>query len=68
MPTNEEARPYTIDGQKLNCLICKSDCFFHQKTLMNTPGLTFFGIEWLNAEAENYVCHKCGYVHWFLKE
>ena len=68
MPDKEDAKPYTIDGKKLARIICKNDKLYHQNTLMNTPGLTFFGIEWLNAEAENYVCNNCGYVHWFLNE
>jgi len=35
---------------------------------MNTPGLTFFGVEWANKQAENLVCASCGHVLWFLRE
>ena len=33
---------------------------------MNTPGATFFGVEWANKEAQNYICNRCGYIYWFL--
>jgi len=65
---NTPAESYKIKGKVLTCRFCKKDKFFYRKTLMNTPGLTIFGLEWLNAEAENYVCENCGYVHWFLHE
>jgi hypothetical protein len=68
MAIEHNAESYTINGRELVCIICKGKNFHHQKTMMNTSGLTFFGIEWLNDEAENYVCDSCGYVHWFLNE
>jgi len=36
--------------------------------LVNTPGLTFFGMEWANRQAENFVCDRCGHVLWFLRD
>ena len=35
---------------------------------MNTPGLTFLGFEWVNKQADNYVCNRRGYVLWFFIE
>jgi hypothetical protein len=33
---------------------------------MNTSGMTYMGMDWLNEEAENFICSKCGYVQWFF--
>ena len=62
----KEAHEYEIFGYHLVCPICKHDKFWARKTLMNTPGATFFGVEWANKQADNYICNKCGYVFWFM--
>ena len=59
---------YVQKGIKLECVICKGKLFWERTTLMNTPGMTIMGIEWANKKATNYVCDKCGYVHWFLEK
>jgi len=28
--------------------------------------MTFFGLDWANKEATNYICENCGYVMWFM--
>ncbi len=63
---HEGAQAWTIAGKSLVCPVCANEDFWKRKTLMNTPGLTFFGIEWANRQAINYVCNRCGYVFWFL--
>ena len=64
----EEADIHMINGVQLICPICKHDKFWIRKTLMNTPAATFFGVEWANKEAENYICNHCGYIYWFLRD
>ncbi|SFA73708.1 hypothetical protein [Algoriphagus aquimarinus] len=56
-----------ILGNKLICAVCKNDKFWERETLMNTKGMTFFKLDWANKSAQNLICDKCGYVHWFLK-
>jgi DNA-directed RNA polymerase subunit M/transcription elongation factor TFIIS len=63
----EGVSPRSVDGHDLTCPVCKHDKFWTRKTLMNTPGMTFWGIEWANREGENFVCDSCGYVMWFLR-
>ena len=53
---------------KLECIICKKKLFWTRTTLMNTPGMSFFNLDWANKSAVNYVCDNCGYVHWFLNK
>jgi len=33
---------------------------------LNTSFLTFLGLDWLNAEADVFVCRSCGRLEWFL--
>jgi len=63
----KDSSPRSVDGHDLTCPVCQHDAFWNRKTLMNTPGMTFWGIEWANKEADNYVCSSCGYVMWFLR-
>ncbi|UCF63128.1 MAG: hypothetical protein JSW33_11205 [bacterium] len=64
----EEAAERIIQGHALKCPVCGNKQFWKRKTLMNTPGMTFLGLDWANREAENYVCDGCGYILWFLRE
>ena len=57
-----------ILGTKLECPVCGHNRFWSRRTLMNTTGLTFFGIEWANRRAQNYICEQCGYIFWFLQQ
>lgn len=68
MEDNFETREWIINGIKLECIFCKSDQFWTRKTLMNTPGFTFMGLDWANKTAQNFICENCGFVHWFLNK
>jgi len=67
MVKQREVAEHSIAGNKLECPVCHHNKFYTRRTLMNTPGMTFLGIEWANKEATNYICEKCGYVMWFLE-
>lgn len=58
----------TLQGHNLKCPICGNPKFWKRKTLMNKPGMTLWGLDWANRQAENYVCNTCGYIMWFLRE
>lgn len=59
---------HKIAGAVLECPICKHDEFWTRRTLMNTPGMTLFGLDWANKSALNYVCSSCGHVLWFINQ
>ena len=52
-------------GKDLDCLVCGHDRFRERRIQMNTPGMTFFGLDWANESAACWVCARCGHVHWF---
>lgn len=59
---------YKANDIKVICIHCKHDKFEFGKALLNTRGMTFFDIEWLNEGATTLMCKRCGYIHWFGKE
>ena len=63
-----QASTHTVHGKALSCAHCGHDRFWTRGTLMNTRGITFFGLDWANKEADNYVCDQCGHVMWFLQK
>jgi hypothetical protein len=55
-------------GRRLVCPICAGETFVERRSLLNTRGFTFFGLDWANRTAVNYICATCGYIMWFLSE
>ena len=66
MTLKKEIKQRWVKGKALVCPVCDNDCFWERRTLMNTPGMTFAGLDWANKKAQNYICGECGYVYWFL--
>jgi hypothetical protein len=52
-------------GIPIVCPHCHHDHFHQGKALLNTRGLTFFDLEWLNDSAITLMCVKCGHIQWF---
>ncbi|KYP79243.1 hypothetical protein [Ferroacidibacillus organovorans] len=63
----QSAERYTIKDHELHCPICSHDHFYTRHTLMGTAGKSLFDVNWMNPEADNYICEQCGYVLWFLE-
>jgi hypothetical protein len=67
-PTAKHAAPTQVAGVDLRCQICQHDSFFERKGQLNTRGLTFFRLDWINPAARCVICANCGYIHWFMSE
>lgn len=52
-------------GIKIVCPHCKNDQFERSQAQLNTAGLTFLGLDWLNKSASILVCSHCSYIQWF---
>jgi hypothetical protein len=61
-----EGSPVEIAGRRLVCPVCQGERFTTRRTLLNTRGATFFGLDWANRNATNHICGRCGYIFWFL--
>ena len=67
----EESKGYKYQSEndvQIICTHCKHDYFHKGSAQLNTRGLTFLGLDWLNESATTLVCSRCGYIHWFGKE
>ncbi|MCA8966867.1 MAG: hypothetical protein KDC48_18445 [Planctomycetes bacterium] len=51
---------------ELKCQVCGHADFESRNVLMNTPGMTFMGLDWANQSAKCFLCTRCGFVHWFV--
>ena len=56
MPERPEPAEYEVKGHRLTCPVCGQNRFWTRKTLMNTSAMTFFGFDWADKKADNYVC------------
>jgi hypothetical protein len=58
---------YEVNGKTVTCQHCGHDGFVESKALLNTPGLTFLGLDWANEQAVTLLCSECGHIEWFVK-
>jgi predicted RNA-binding Zn-ribbon protein involved in translation (DUF1610 family) len=58
--------PITVRGKPLICPHCGNGRFERREAHLNTPLMTFLGMDWLNRTAEVFVCTACGRIEWFL--
>lgn len=54
-------------SKPITCVHCGHDRFEEGRALLNTRGLSFFDLDWLNRGATTLTCTACGYVHWFVQ-
>jgi len=64
----EEPVQFKIQGHDLKCHHCGHNRFRSRTILLNTRGLTFLELDWLNADAQVFVCGRCGFLTWFASE
>lgn len=59
---------YQISGRDFICHLCQGIQFADRKVKLNTTGMSFFDLDWLNKSADGLICESCGYVHLFMKK
>jgi hypothetical protein len=57
---------FTVAGRKLVCPHCQHTEFYIRDSQLNTAGMEFLDLAWLNRSARNYICAGCGRIEWFL--
>jgi predicted nucleic-acid-binding Zn-ribbon protein len=58
---------FKVGGSPLVCPVCGHDEFDRREMQMNTSGLTFMGMDWLNDSACALVCQQCKRIELFAK-
>jgi predicted RNA-binding Zn-ribbon protein involved in translation (DUF1610 family) len=56
----------TINGKPLICPHCGGAELNQRAAQLNTAGLAFFNLEWMNKSAAVFHCQACGRLEWFL--
>jgi uncharacterized protein len=63
--TTPQSSRFQAGGRPIACAHCRHELFETREILLNTRGLTFLSLDWLNRSAAALVCAKCGLVHVF---
>lgn len=58
---------FGTDASPIVCPMCGHDEFDQRSMLMNTSGMTFFGMDWLNKSACALVCRQCSRIELFAE-
>ncbi|MCL4549090.1 MAG: DNA-binding protein [Bacteroidetes bacterium] len=59
---------YKILDKKIICTHCGSDKFQIRDVPLNTPGMTFFGLDWANRDASALICTTCTGIEWYFEK
>jgi len=59
---------FKVAGVIVTCPHCGGRAFEEGGALLNTAGLTFFNLDFVNREAFLLECAKCGRIEWFMQE
>jgi predicted nucleic-acid-binding Zn-ribbon protein len=71
LPSSEEeietsaAQRFAAAGSAIQCAHCGHDRFESRAMLLNTRGLTFLKLDWLNQSATVLTCANCGQIQLF---
>jgi hypothetical protein len=64
-PHDEEVDEFQSGGLNIRCTQCGGTHFRRRKMLMNTRGLTYFNLDWLNKGAMALICKQCKMIQLF---
>jgi predicted nucleic-acid-binding Zn-ribbon protein len=53
-------------GKQVICPHCNNRSFRFRNAQLNTPGMTFFGLDWANRTASVLVCASCSRIEWYM--
>ena len=56
---------FTAAEKLVSCPHCGGESFDERQAVVNTRGLTFFGLDWLDRGATVLSCTRCGLLQWY---
>lgn len=62
---NADTNTYSILDHTLTCPTCGNTQFLQRQTLLSTRLGEMAGVDWLNPNADNFICTRCGTIQWF---
>ena len=67
-PVDEDVDEFQSAGLDIRCTQCGGTHFRRRKMLMNTRGLTYFNLDFLNKGAMALICKQCKMVQLFAED
>ena len=61
-----EGETYEVAGKIVTCSHCGGTRFENGQAQLNTAGLSFLDLDWLNKSATIFKCTSCGHIEWFV--
>ncbi|WP_339063490.1 zinc ribbon domain-containing protein [Tepidibacillus marianensis] len=58
---------YMAGGIKVKCPHCENEIFEEGSAQLNTAGMSFLDLDWLNKSATVLSCTNCGLIQWYGK-
>jgi len=55
-----------VAGKNLACSHCGGQSFARRRVMLNTGIMTLPELDWLDRQADVFVCSNCGRLEWFL--
>ena len=59
---------FAAAGKAIGCGHCGQTEFVKREAQLNTAGMTFLDLDWMNRAGTALVCTNCGLIQWFAKE
>lgn len=54
-------------GLPVVCPHCRGEVFEQREAQLNTAGMTFLNLDWMNRAGTALICTCCGLIQWFGK-
>lgn len=61
-----EGSQYEVCDKLVTCSHCGGTRFEQGSAQLNTAGLSFLDLDWLNKSATIFKCADCGHIEWFV--
>lgn len=62
---NANSTEHSIHDHTLTCPTCGNTQFLQRQTLLSTRSAAMLKFDWLNPNANNFICTRCGTMQWF---
>lgn len=63
---NTDGAQFERGGKTVTCSHCGGVLFVEGQAQLNTAGMSFLGLDWLNKAATVFTCAECGHLEWFV--
>ena len=62
-----DGQSFEVQGHAIVCTQCGGKQFTSRRILLNTRGLTFMNLDWLNESATALICERCSCIQLFAR-